>query len=65
MNRTPTSRPQDSPDDEPDVLELAFALGQRVTGEVPITPEDREPPEVYPTDEDEQPEPVAHERQPA
>ena len=42
MSRTSTAHPQGSPADEPDVVELAFALGQRITGEVPITPVDRE-----------------------
>jgi len=46
MSRTSTAQPRAQSDDEPDVLELAFALGQRMTGEVPIAPEDREPPEV-------------------
>ena len=56
MSRTPTPQPQDSPDREPDVLELAFALGQRMIGEVPITPEDREPPEAnLPAEEEPEP----------
>jgi len=35
--------PRDDQDHEPDVNQLAHALVQRMTGEVPITPEDRVP----------------------
>ena len=59
----PSTRTRPQPDvREPDVNELAHALAQRMTGEIPITPEDREPP----AEDQSADEPVrVRERQPA
>lgn len=45
MGRVTRTPAQESPGD-PDVIQLAYLLVQRMTGEIPITPEDREPPET-------------------